>query len=420
MNEPFDKASVIGSAAIPLYEELGPPILSVIIPTLNERENVEKMVQRLAACLRDVRWEVVFVDDDSSDGTLDVLRDLSRQDSRVRYIHRLGRRGLASAVVEGMLSTSSPYLAVIDCDLQHDETQLPLMLERLQSETCDIVVASRYLKQNFGSWDKRRLRMSQIGTSVAQFLLLTPLSDPMSGFFCLTREAFDASVRGLSARGYKILLDIVMSSRVPPRIEEIAYEFRPRAHGDSKLDSAAVIEYLLLLLDKTVGRVIPTRFLLFSIVGGTGLLVNMAVLALLYKLGGINFTVSETIATIAAMTSNFFVNNILTYRDKRLQGLGPDNEGPPELLRILRFGRRRQCRHRFGPVRKELFLVVVSCGWNACRSRLELCDVVDFHLEEITECARMARCRRRIAATNFRFAGACRRLFRQFSHRHFN
>ncbi len=327
MNEPLDQASVIGSAAIPLYEELGSPILSVIIPTFNARENVEKLVQRLAACLRDVRWEVVFVDDDSLDGTLDVLRDLSREDSRVRYIHRIGRRGLASAVVEGMLSTSSPYIAVIDGDLQHDETQLPAMLERLQSETCDIVVASRYLKQTFGDWDKRRLRMSQIGTSVAQFFLLMPLSDPMSGFFCLTRETFDASVRGLSARGYNILLDIVMSSRVPPRIEEIAHEFRPRAYEDSKPDSAALIEYLLLLLDKTVGRVIPTRFVLFSVVGGTGFVVSMAVLALLFKLGGINFMVGETIATIAGMTSNFFFNNILTYRDKRLRGLGPMTKG---------------------------------------------------------------------------------------------
>jgi len=321
MNELSQNASVVSRAAIPLFAELGSSLLSVIIPTFNEVENVEIMVERLAACLQDVRWEVVFVDDDSSDGTLDVLRDLSRRDSRVRFIHRIGRRGLASAVTEGMLATSSPYLAVIDCDLQHDETQLPLMLGRLLSGACDLVVASRYLKRSFGDWDKRRLRMSQLGTFVAQSLLVIPLSDPMSGFFCLTREAFDACAHDLSARGYKILLDIVMSSKVVPRIEEIPYEFRPRVHGGSKLDSATVFEYLLLLLDKSVGKFIPTRFVLFSVVGGSGLVVNLIVLALMFKIGHVGFALSETVATIAAMTSNFFVNNVLTYRDKRLRGL---------------------------------------------------------------------------------------------------
>ena len=321
MNELSQNASVVSRAAIPLFAELGSSLLSVIIPTFNEVANVEIMVERLAACLQDVRWEVVFVDDDSSDGTLDVLRDLSRRDSRVRFIHRIGRRGLASAVTEGMLATSSPYLAVIDCDLQHDETQLPLMLGRLLSGACDLVVASRYLKRSFGDWDKRRLRMSQLGTFVAQSLLAIPLSDPMSGFFCLTREAFDACAHDLSARGYKILLDIVMSSKVVPRIEEIPYEFRPRVRGGSKLDSATVFEYLLLLLDKSVGKFIPTRFVLFSIVGGSGLVVNLIVLALMFKIGHVGFALSETVATIAAMTSNFFVNNVLTYRDKRLRGL---------------------------------------------------------------------------------------------------
>jgi dolichol-phosphate mannosyltransferase len=332
MNEPFqkmgDKAVISGAAKLLREEsEVGPRALSIIIPTFNERENVAKMIRRLETCLQDIRWEAIFVDDDSSDGTLAVLRELSRRDSRVRYIQRIGRRGLASAVVEGMLSTSSPYLAVIDCDLQHDETRLPIMLKRLQSGACDIVVASRYLKQEFGNWEKRRLRLSRIGTFLAQSLLLTPLSDPMSGFFCLTREAFDGSVRGLSARGYKILLDIVMSSRDKPRIEEISYEFRPRAHGDSKLDLATLMEYGLLLLDKTIGRLIPIRFVLFAIVGGIGLLVNIAVLALLFKICRINFTVSQTIATVVAMTSNFLFNNVFTYRDQRLRGFWPVTKG---------------------------------------------------------------------------------------------
>ncbi len=301
--------------------------MSVIIPTFNERENVEEMVRRLDACLHDIRWEAIFVDDDFTDGTGVILQNISRADPRIRAILRIGRRGLASAVVEGILSTSAPYIAVIDCDLQHDETRLPAMLDRLRQTGCDLVVASRYLHQDFGDWETKRIRMSRFATWLAHAILKVPLSDPMSGFFCISRAAFDKSVRGLSARGYKILLDIIMSSPETPHVEEIPYEFRARMHGDSKLDSTTMLEYVLLLLDKTVGAVIPVRFVLFALVGGSGVFVNLAILDLLFTGAHINFTISQAIATIAAMTSNFFINNSFTYRDKRLRGFWPVAKG---------------------------------------------------------------------------------------------
>lgn len=298
------------------------PLLSVVVPTLNERDNLPDIVGRLDRSLSGIDWEVVFVDDDSTDGSVATLRELARSDARVRTLHRIGRRGLASAVVEGVLSTTSPFVAVMDADLQHDESALLPMLEALRISKCDIVVGSRYLDGGgVDGLDQGRQRISRTATTLARLLLRTRLSDPMSGFFMLRREAFDSSVRGLSSLGYKILLDILVSARPPLRAAEVPYVFRSRAHGESKLDSAVMWEYLILLLDKTVGRVVPVRFVIFMLVGGLGVLVHMLTLAGLSQVLDVSFPVSQTAATFVAMTSNFFVNNILTYRDKRLKGV---------------------------------------------------------------------------------------------------
>ena len=307
---------------------MSPLVISIIIPTFNERDNVAELIRRLDRSLVGVTWEAIFVDDDSSDGTLAALQEISSKDTRVRYIHRIGRRGLSSAVVEGMLSTHAPFIAVIDADLQHDETRLPLMLKLLQSGDCDIVVGSRYLQAGgLGDWTEDRVYISQIATKLAQWILPIPLSDPMSGFFVATRSALETSVRKLSNQGYKILLDIVLSSPVKPRIREVPYVFRPRLHGESKLDFAIVVEYLFLLLDKTFGRAVPTRFILFALVGALGVLVHMSIYNILHTIFGVSFAVSQAAGFVGAMTSNFYINNILTYRDKQLRGFWPLTTG---------------------------------------------------------------------------------------------
>jgi dolichol-phosphate mannosyltransferase len=298
--------------------------LSVIVPTFNERDNVRELVARLDDCLSGLAWEVMFVDDDSRDGTLDALRDLSRSDPRVRSIHRIGRRGLASAVVEGILATSAPIVAILDCDLQHDETLLPKMLEQVTAGNCDVVVASRYMASgSVGDWAKKRLLFSRTATWLAALLLRSELTDPMSGFFMIRRNAFDRVVRHLSNQGYKILLDILLSARPSLRVKEIPYTFRSRLHGESKLDSIAILDYLALLLDKTVGHVLPLRFITFAGVGCLGLVVHLAALAALNRGAGVTFATANLAAAMVAMTSNFFVNNLLTYRDMRLKGVGP-------------------------------------------------------------------------------------------------
>ncbi len=298
------------------------PELSVIVPTFNEAGNVRELFTRLQSCLQEIAWEVIFVDDDSPDGTADVVRKLAAEDHRVRVMQRIGRRGLASACVEGILSTSSPYIAVIDGDMQHDERLLPQMLAVLRGNGADIVVGSRYASDGgVDGWDAGRVRISRLATRISRLLVPAKLTDPMSGFFMVRREVFNASVRRLSNLGFKILTDLFAASPQPLRFEELSYNFAPRHTGESKFDSASAWDFLLLVLDKFVGRWIPARFLSFCIVGTAGVAVHFAVLAAAYKVYGKSFLTSQALATVCAMTFNFAINNVLTYRDRRLRGI---------------------------------------------------------------------------------------------------
>lgn len=297
------------------------PLLSIVVPTFGEKENVEELVRRVGVALPHTAWEIVFVDDDSPDGTAETVRSLARHDPRVRCIHRIGRRGLSSACVEGFLASSATYVAVMDADFQHDEQILPLMLLRLAQGGVDIVVGSRHVEGgSIGDWSGRRAAMSRFATGLSRLATHADLQDPMSGYFMMRREAFMNVARGLSLIGFKILLDIFASAPRPLRYEEIPYRFRGRLFGESKFDSAAMWDYAMLLADKTIGHVVPPRFVAFSVVGALGTLVHMATLTLLLKALGLDFNLSQASAAVVAMTGNFFLNNALTYRDKRLIG----------------------------------------------------------------------------------------------------
>jgi dolichol-phosphate mannosyltransferase len=297
------------------------PELAVVVPTYNEADNVAEIVRRVGVALDGIDWELIFVDDDSADETWRLARDLARGDRRVRVLQRVGRRGLSSACIEGMLATAAPYIAVIDGDLQHDETLLPQMLTAIKGEGLDLVVGSRYVTGGgVGDWDARRQSMSRLAGAIGRLLIKVDLKDPMSGFFMLKAGLLQTCVRGLSGVGYKILLDIFASCPQPPRFKELPYEFRQRTAGASKLDKAVLWEYLLMVLQKFLGPLIPIRFIAFSLIGGLGVLVHLAVLWALYRRAGFDFVTGQSAATLVAMTSNFFLNNILTYRDMRLRG----------------------------------------------------------------------------------------------------
>ncbi len=298
------------------------PEISIVIPTFNEKENVTELVRLVTSAMAGVRWELIFVDDNSPDGTARAVRELAATDGRVRCIQRLGRRGLSSACIEGMLSSSAKYLAVMDGDLQHDETLLPKMFDALQSGEVDIVVATRYAAGGgTGDWDARREQLSRASTGLAKRVLQVELSDPMSGFFSIERETFLRLAPKLSGVGFKILLDLFASADPPLRVREFPYEFRSRKAGETKVDGMVALDFITMLLQKRIGRLVPPRFVYFCLIGGSGLLVHMLTLWGLFQVSGVGFAVSQAIATGVAMVGNFTLNNLITYRESKLSGL---------------------------------------------------------------------------------------------------
>jgi dolichol-phosphate mannosyltransferase len=326
------RAASTGAATVPRAEIWPAPVsrferapaapleVSIVVPTFNERLNVTELVARIERALRGISWELIFVDDDSPDGTSAEVKAIAVRDSRIRCLRRIGRRGLSSACIEGMLAAAAPVLVVMDADLQHDESKIPAMLAALEAEGAELVIASRYTEGGaIGNWDKTRALMSRVATRLSRMVCRQHISDPMSGFFMIRAEALDRCVRGLSGTGFKILLDIVASSPGVLQIAEVPYTFRERLHGESKLDSLVMWDFGMLLAEKTIGRYVPVRFLAFTLVGGAGVLVHLATLSAL-RFSQLGFTRSQAIATVVAMVFNFWSNNLLTYRDRRLRG----------------------------------------------------------------------------------------------------
>lgn len=311
--------------------------LAVILPTYRERANIAPMVARLDAALQGVVWEAIFVDDNSPDGTAAEARRISLSDPRIRVIERIGRRGLASAAIEGMCATAAPIVAVMDADQQHDPELLPKMLAAIQSGEYDIAYASRFAEgastEEWGRPD--RVKASGLANRIANKVTGVELSDPMSGYFMLRAETLRADAHRLSGVGFKILLDILATVDKPLRVKEFPLNFVARTEGESKLDQTVIFEFLVGLYDKWLGRIIPTRFALFGTVGAMGVAVQLGALWVLLKLvagerfvygnwsESATFNTANTLAAIIAMTFNFVLNNELTYSDKRLRGFGP-------------------------------------------------------------------------------------------------
>jgi len=296
-------------------------MLAIIIPVLNEQGNIEPMVQALHAALHGINYEIIFVDDDSADGSVELLKQVSALDSHVRYIHRVGRRGLASACIEGMCSSPADYFAVMDGDLQHDEAILPQMLQSLQSGQADIAIGSRYVARgSVGEFNAFRQFVSKVATTISRVILKRTVLDPMSGYFMLSRQLFYRTVRSLSGKGFKILLDILASAPKDTKVTEIPFTFRSRQWGASKLDSAVVWEFLVLIFDKLVGGVIPAYLVLFAAVGVVGTVAHQLVLWVCFRLLGWPFDQSLVLAIALAVNINFVLNNMFTYHDRRLKG----------------------------------------------------------------------------------------------------
>ncbi|NIJ39103.1 dolichol-phosphate mannosyltransferase [Sphingopyxis panaciterrae] len=294
--------------------------VAVVVPTLNEAANVERLVESLSVVLAGRGWEVIFVDDNSSDGTSDLVRRIGRGSRHVRIVQRVGRRGLSSAVIEGILATAAPVIAVMDGDLQHSEDALPRLVDAIETGGAEVAIGTRYVEGGgTGDWDAGRVRMSRLATRAGQMALGTDVSDPMSGFFAIRRDAFERALPRLSAIGFKILIDILASSPTALKVAEIPYHFRSREAGESKIGARVIAEYAELIADKTIGRFVPIRLIKFLIVGGLGVFVHLAVLRTMLGLGDA-FITAQTAAVVVAIAFNFFLNNSFTYADRKLKG----------------------------------------------------------------------------------------------------
>jgi dolichol-phosphate mannosyltransferase len=281
--------------------------LAVVVPTYNERDNVAPLVDALSQALAGLSWEVVFVDDDSPDGTAARARELAKAHSNVRVVQRIGRRGLATAAIEGILATTAPLVAVMDGDLQHDERLLPRMLARLEdAEDLDLVIASRFAEDaSLGDFAGARRLISRAGIALSRLVLPAGVTDPLSGFFMVRRRFFDQVAHRLSGRGFKILVDLLASAPGRVRFVELPFHFRRRLHGASKLDAREFGHYLALIADKAIGRALPVRLLVFAGLAALALLGHLAVLAALHRGLAIAFVPAQAAASVAVTAGLF-------------------------------------------------------------------------------------------------------------------
>jgi dolichol-phosphate mannosyltransferase len=239
----------------------------------------------------------------------------------VRCIRRIGRRGLSGACLEGILATSSPLVAVMDADLQHDERLLADMLVVLRRGEANVVIGTRVSDQgSVGGMSMQRNLMSRSATAIARAFLSRDITDPMSGFFMLRRDIVVDCAERLSNRGFKLLLDILMTAQQPLEIAELPYYFGARQQGESKLGALVVLDFAGLLLAKATNDALSGRFVLFCVIGLSGIGVHFAVLAALYNITSTSFAVAQTAATAVAIASNFMLHNAVTYSDQRLTG----------------------------------------------------------------------------------------------------
>ncbi|WP_309396188.1 glycosyltransferase [Cerasicoccus maritimus] len=298
------------------------PDVTIVIPTFNEADNVRAMYDKISVALADWNWEIIYVDDDSPDNTADLVAKLAENEPRVRLIRRIGRRGLSSASIEGFMASTAEYIGLIDADGQHDERILPQMLRTLRSESLDLVIGSRYVGDGSadGLANAGRVWASRFATRLSSLVMKESVTDPMSGYFVMNRQYLEKSVRNVSGKGYKILLDLITSNSEPLRFKEIPYNFRERMAGDSKLDTNVAAEYVLMLLDKAIGEIIPARFIMFILSGCLGAVMHLCVLGITLLTLDWPFVYGQLLASGMAMILNFGVNNKFTYHDKKLKG----------------------------------------------------------------------------------------------------
>jgi dolichol-phosphate mannosyltransferase len=297
-------------------------VLTVVLPAYNERENVDYLVQALHEA--DVNHQIkriIYVDDDSPDLTSEHIKT-SQFPIDVLCIHRIGRQGLSSAVVEGILLADTQYVAVMDADGQHTPHDLMQMLKVAIEEGDQLVIGSRFKNQaTVETHVGLRSLLSKVGNRLANHVLRRKLSDPLTGFFLIERNLFTQVSHQVRGAGFKILVDVIYNLRDKNiKIAETQIQFQQRLHGESKLDSGVMIEFVDQMIGLFIGKIYPEKFIGFLMVGVFGMCVHFTVLYLTLFILTLNFTVAQTVATLIAMVANYILNNLLTFRRNRLKG----------------------------------------------------------------------------------------------------
>lgn len=307
------------------------PVVSVITPTFNEAENLPLVIEWIHDALSGVPHEIVVADDNSPDGTWHIADELAAQDESMIVLRRFHDHGLSAAVLDGMSAAKGPYLAVIDADLQHDASILPAMLSRLRAGDADVVVGSRQSEGGgYGEWSIQRRLVSWVAAAIAQLFLRVPTDDPMSGYFMLTREAYESTATQINPLGFKILLEFIGRNR-DLRVENVGYTFANRVHGETKLKPSVIRSYLLAVAELRLGRQVDPVFFLYVLVGILGLLINSLLFTAFEALGfpridtGFNEALdpiySSFVAGVGLTTVVLFViNNEFTFWEQRYRG----------------------------------------------------------------------------------------------------
>ena len=298
------------------------PGLSIVIPTYNEKDNISKILEKLKEALKGITHEIIFVDDNSPDETSREIKFFMRRSSNIRLVHRIGRRGLSGAVIEGFFAANSELVAVMDCDLQHDETKLSDMLDLFSKSTSlDIVIASRFSEEGEISdiaFSKIRKLGSKITTFLVRKLLNINSSDPLSGFFMAKKGTFLRSTDKLQTQGFKILADFLATEGKNIEIKEIGYKFKNRIAGESKMSFLTALELIGLVFSQVFQGRVSIRFILFCMVGLSGIFVQLLITgACMFFIN--QFPTAQTLGIIAAMTSNYFLNNSITFKERKLK-----------------------------------------------------------------------------------------------------
>ena len=298
-------------------------MISIIIPTFNEVNNILPLINKLIKIIKHFEYEIIVVDDDSPDGTSEEVNQYMQKNQNIKLITRIGRSGLASAIKEGLLFAKGKYLIVLDGDGQHDPICVLDMVNEIIKSNADLVIGSRFLDSSKlkGLSEKRSIG-SKIANQASRISLpknYSLITDYLSGCFCINKVNTEKLIRKIEINGFKFLYELLSLSKGRLNIIEVPLVFKLRKYGNSKLDLAIVWDFLISILHNFSFRIVPRRAISFGLVGLSGVFIQLSLTLILTRIFLLEFSKVLPFSVVCAATSNFLINNQLTFRNNRLR-----------------------------------------------------------------------------------------------------